>query len=407
MENIKFLKDYQFKDKRVLLRVDLNVPVIHGKIVDYSRIERVIPTLKFLIKNKARIIILSHFGRPKGKYDPSLSLSPIVDALNMVLGVDNVKFCVDTIGEQAAKDVSKLKNGEILLLENLRFYPGEERNDAEFVNDLASLGDIYVNDTFSCSHRKHASIYGLAKKLPSAMGLLFQEEIENLENILLQPKKPMIAVVGGSKVSTKIDLLKSLILKADYLVIGGGMANSFLRARGFSIGKSLCEDNLIDAAKDILKKSSKSNCEIILPIDVIVADKLIKPNFCKVVDVNNVNDDEKNLDVGPQSVHEICEKINKCKTLVWNGPIGAFEYAPFNIGTESIARYVSYKTNLNEITSVAGGGDVVAALKNSGLKDSFSYLSTAGGAFLEWIQGDIGYGMQALQANKGSISKVS
>lgn len=407
MENIKFLKDYQFKDKRVLLRVDLNVPVIHGKIVDYSRIERVIPTLKFLIKNKARIIILSHFGRPKGKYDPSLSLSPIVDALNMVLGVDNVKFCVDTIGEQAAKDVSKLKNGEILLLENLRFYPGEERNDAEFVNDLASLGDIYVNDTFSCSHRKHASIYGLAKKLPSAMGLLFQEEIENLENILLQPKKPMIAVVGGSKVSTKIDLLKSLILKADYLVIGGGMANSFLRARGFSIGKSLCEDNLIDAAKDILKKSSKSNCEIILPIDVIVADKLIKPNFCKVVDVNNVNDDEMILDVGPQSVHEICEKINKCKTLVWNGPIGAFEYAPFNIGTESIARYVSYKTNLNEITSVAGGGDVVAALKNSGLKDSFSYLSTAGGAFLEWIQGDIGYGMQALQANKGSISKVS
>jgi len=407
MENIKFLKDYQFKDKRVLLRVDLNVPVVHGKIVDYSRIERVIPTLKFLVKNKARVIILSHFGRPKGKYDPSLSLSPIVDAINMVMGIDNVKFCVDTIGEQAAKDVSKLKNGEILLLENLRFYPGEEKNDAEFVNDLASLGDIYVNDTFSCSHRKHASIYGLAKKLPSAMGLLFQEEIENLENILLQPKKPMIAVVGGSKVSTKIDLLKSLILKADYLVIGGGMANSFLRAKGFSIGKSLCEENLIDVAKEILNKASKSNCEIILPIDVIVADKLIKPNFCKVVDVDNVNDNEMILDVGPQSVYEICEKIDKSKTLVWNGPIGAFEYAPFNIGTESIARYVSYKTNLNEIISVAGGGDVVAALKNSGLKDSFSYLSTAGGAFLEWIQGDIGYGMQALQANKGSISKVS
>ena len=407
MENIKFLKDYQFKDKRVLLRVDLNVPVVHGKIVDYSRIERVIPTLKFLVKNKARVIILSHFGRPKGKYDPSLSLSPIVDAINMVMGIDNVKFCVDTIGEQAAKDVSKLKNGEILLLENLRFYPGEEKNDAEFVNDLASLGDIYVNDTFSCSHRKHASIYGLAKKLPSAMGLLFQEEIENLENILLQPRKPMIAVVGGSKVSTKIDLLKSLILKADYLVIGGGMANSFLKAKGFSVGKSLCEENLIDAAKEILDKASKSNCEIILPIDVIVADKLIKPNFCKVVDVDNVNDNEMILDVGPQSVHEICEKIDKSKTLIWNGPIGAFEYAPFNIGTESIARYVAYKTNLNEIISVAGGGDVVAALKNSGLKDSFSYLSTAGGAFLEWIQGDIGYGMHALQANKGSISKVS
>ncbi len=407
MENIKFLKDYQFKDKRVLLRVDLNVPLVHGKIVDYSRIERIIPTLKYLVQHKARVIILSHFGRPKGKYDLSLSLSPIVDALNMVMGIDNVKFCVDTVGEQAAKDVSKLKNGEILLLENLRFYPGEENNDADFVNDLASLGDVYVNDTFSCSHRKHASIYGLAKKLPAAMGFLFQEEIENLENILLKPKKPMIAVVGGSKVSSKINLLNSLILKADYLVIGGGMANSFLKAKGFSIGKSLCEENLIDAAKEILKKASKSNCEIILPIDVIVADKLINPDFCKVVDVDNVKVGEMILDIGPQSVQEICDKVDKSKTLVWNGPVGAFEYMPFNIGTESIARYVAYKTNLNEIISVAGGGDVVAALKKSGLKDSFSYLSTAGGAFLEWIQGDVGYGMQALQGGKGSFSKVS
>jgi phosphoglycerate kinase len=406
MDNIKFLKDFEFDDKRVLLRVDLNVPVVHGKIVDYSRIERVVPTIKYLLKNKAKVIILSHFGRPKGKYDPSLSLAPIVDALNKVLGINDVKFCVDTIGEQAERDIATLKKGEIILLENLRFYPGEENNNADFVNDLAALGDIYVNDTFSCSHRKHASIYGLAKKLPAAMGLLFQEEIENLENVLLAPKKPLIAIVGGSKVSTKINLLQSLILKADYLVIGGGMANSFLRARGYSVGSSLCEENLIDAAKEILKHAQETNCEIILPIDVIVADKLMKPNFCKVVDINNVLDDEMILDIGPKSVNHICQKIDNSKTLIWNGPVGAFEYAPFNIGTESIARYIAYMTNLHNIISVAGGGDVVAALKNSGLRESFSYLSTAGGAFLEWLQGDIGYGMKALQCNM-KITKAS
>jgi phosphoglycerate kinase len=316
MDNIKFLKDFEFDDKRVLLRVDLNVPVVHGKIVDYSRIERVVPTIKYLLKNKAKVIILSHFGRPKGKYDPSLSLAPIVDALNKVLGINDVKFCVDTIGEQAERDIATLKKGEIILLENLRFYPGEENNNADFVNDLAALGDIYVNDTFSCSHRKHASIYGLAKKLPAAMGLLFQEEIENLENVLLAPKKPLIAIVGGSKVSTKINLLQSLILKADYLVIGGGMANSFLRARGYSVGSSLCEENLIDAAKEILKHAQETNCEIILPIDVIVADKLMKPNFCKVVDINNVLDDEMILDIGPKSVNHICQKIDNSKTLI-------------------------------------------------------------------------------------------
>jgi len=407
MQNINVLGDFDLKGKRVLVRVDLNVPVSQGKIVDTARIERIIPTVEYLIEQDAKVILISHFGRPKGKYNTDLSLAPIVDALNGFLPNDNpAKFSVDCIGTSAKAAVEGLNEGDVLLLENLRFYPGEEANEIEFTQELASLGDVFINDTFSCSHRAHASISGLAAILPSGIGLLFQEELSNIEASLTSPEKPFAAIVGGSKVSTKLSLLESLVEKSDLLVIGGGMANTFLKAEGVAIGKSLCEDDLLETAKEISAKAKKHNCKIIIPRDAIVAEKLENPEHCEVVDIDDVPEDKMILDVGPLTVAEIIQELQNCKTIVWNGPLGAFEFRPFNVATESVARAVAGFTRKEILVSIAGGGDVVAALKHSGLKESFTYLSTAGGAFLEWLEGKVSPGIKALQDNYTELEKL-
>jgi phosphoglycerate kinase len=388
MEGIKTLKDFDVKGKRVLVRVDLNVPRVHGKIVDTARVERIIPTVKYLIGKQAKVILISHFGRPKGKFNLEMSLAPIVDCLNEFLPEKvKAKFAVDCIGLEAKKSVDSLENGEVILLENLRFYEEEEKNDDDFTKKIASLGDIYINDAFSCSHRSHASIVGLNKYLPSGMGLLFQEEVENIAKHLTSPNTPIMAIVGGSKVSSKLGLLHSLIKKTDAIVIGGGMANTFLKAIGTEIGNSLCEKDLVATAKKIIEDAKTHNCKIILPIDAVVASQIDNPNDCEVVNISDVPVDKMILDIGPLSCSEIISQLHEYKTVIWNGPLGAFEFRPFNVGTETIARMVASYTRSGNLSSVAGGGDVVASLTSGGLKETFSYLSTAGGAFLEWLEG--------------------
>ena len=399
VQGIKKITDFEVQGKRILVRVDLNVPIAHGKIVDTSRIERIIPTIKHLSEAGAKVILLSHFGRPKGKFVLKMSLASIVDAINKFLPENNsAKFCVDCRGTKPLEAISQLKDGEILLLENLRFYKEEEEGDQEFAQELASFGDIFINDTFSCSHRNHSSITGITKYLPSAMGLLFASEIENIEKNLSSPKAPFAALVGGSKISTKLDLLYTLVQKSDYLIIGGGMANTFLKAQGVEIGKSLCEDSLIDKALEIMNIAKEHNCEIILPLDIVIASKLMDADDLEILDIEDkINPEKMILDLGPKTTAYISTKLELCKTIVWNGPLGAFEFKPFNIATESVARTVANLTRKGEIISVAGGGDVVAALNSGGLSDTFTYLSTAGGAFLEWLEGKDIPGLCALK----------
>ena len=391
------MKDLDVKSKVVLVRVDLNVPMSHGKVDDYTRITRLVPTLNYLIKNKAKIVVLSHFGRPKGEFVREMSLAPLADALGKALGGMHVHFALDCIGEKAKNAVSELKEGEVLLLENLRFHKGEETNNAKFTADLAELGDCYVNDTFSCSHRKHASIVGLANSLPAAAGLLLQDEIDNLEKVLETPDRPIAAIVGGAKVSTKLNILNNLVKKVDLLVIGGAMANTFLYAEGKKIGKSLYEPDLKDTAIEIIKIAEKNNCEIFIPSDVITAKKLVSNAECKVSSLSKVNKDDMILDIGPESLSILHDKFKSIKTVIWNGPLGAFEIAPFGAGTTCLARTVASLTSSKKVVSVGGGGDIVAALGDAGLKDSFSYISTAGGAFLEWLEGKELPGVAALK----------
>lgn len=399
MSNIKTLADFKGKlaGKVVLCRVDLNVPMIAGRIEDATRIKKIIPTIQELVKQKARVVVLSHFGRPDGQFVRDMSLAPLVDALSVALDGKEVKFSLDCIGEKAREAVKLLKDGDVLLLENLRFHAGEEANNPKFVEELASLGDIYINDTFSCSHRKHASIVGIAKKMPSAVGLLMQDEIENLEKIMTMPQHPMAAIVGGSKVSTKLKLLNTLVKKVDLLVIGGAMANTFLKAEGYKIGKSMHEANLVETAQEIMEKAKKHGCEIYLPSDVIVADKIESMGVCKVLPVGKIPDNLMVLDVGPESINKLGEKLKGFKSLVWNGPLGAFEFRPFDVATISLARTVASLTSNGDLVSVAGGGDIVAALNISGLTDSFTYISTAGGAFLDWLQGESLPGIEVLK----------
>ena len=408
MKDLNNLDSFDFKGKKVLLRVDLNVPIIHGKISDTSRIERIIPTIEYLIKQQAKIILISHFGRPKGKFVLEMSLAPIVDALNAFLPQESqARFSTDCIGEQTQTDVENLNNGDILLLENLRFYPGEKDNDIEFTKELASLGDIYINDSFACSHRSHASIVGLAELLPCGIGLLFQEEIDHISKILKSPKPPFAAIIGGSKISTKLELLHSLIKKTDMIIIGGGMANTFLKSQGHEIGTSICEYNLLDEANVILESAQDHNCKIVLPEDVVIADNLNSTNHCDIVDIAEMVTDKMILDLGPATCTNITKELEIYNTVVWNGPLGACEYRPFNIATELVARSVASYTKKGNLISIAGGGDIIAALKASGLKHSFTYLSTAGGAFLEWLEGKIIPGIQALKNNSISITKDS
>ncbi len=381
--------------KRVLVRVDLNVPVHGGRISDLTRIERLSPTIRELSGMGAKVIVLSHFDRPKGKRVPSMSLRPIAAALGEVLGMP-VGFAEDCIGEAAATAVAALRNGDVLVLENTRFHAGEEANDPDFVSALAALGDAYVNDAFSAAHRAHASTEGLAHRLPSYAGRLMQRELEALDAALGHPKRPVMAVVGGSKVSTKLDLLGNLCGRVDRLVIGGAMANTFLAAQGIDVGKSLQETALHETARAIMARAKAANCTIVLPIDAVTSAEFRADPPTHTIPVDRIPPDEMVLDVGPESVDALSAMLKDTQTLVWNGPLGAFETRPFDAGTVALARAVAEATKAGTLLSVAGGGDTVSALRHAEVLDKFSYVSTAGGAFLEWLEGKTLPGVAAL-----------
>ncbi|MEP9375794.1 phosphoglycerate kinase [Aquabacter sp. CN5-332] len=395
MAAFRTLDDADLAGKRVLVRVDLNVPMEGGRVTDDTRIQAILPTIRAITQKGGRAILISHFGRPKGR-DESQSLAPLVPAVAERLGA-KVGFVDDCIGTEAEKAVAELDEGGVLVLENTRFHAGEEKNTPEFVGALARLGDVYVNDSFSTAHRSHASTEGLAHKLPAFAGRSMQGEIDALTKALEAPERPVLAVVGGAKVSTKLELLGNLTAKVDVLVIGGGMANTFLAAQGINVGKSLCEHDLAPTALKILDTAKSVNCEIVLPVDVVVAKKFEANAPHRVVKVTEVAEDEMILDAGPATVALVAEKLNKVKTVVWNGPFGAFELTPFDAATVAVARAVADATQAGKLLSVAGGGDTVAALNHAGAAERFSYVSTAGGAFLEWLEGKALPGVEALR----------
>lgn len=400
MANFKTLDDLNVMGKRVLVRADLNVPMKDGKITDASRIERQAPTIRELSDKGARVIVLSHFDRPKGKVVPEMSLKPIAPALAKELGKP-VAFASDCVGDVAKDAVAKLKDGDIVLLENTRFHKGEEANDPEFAKQVASLGDIFVNDAFSAAHRAHATTTGLAYLLPSAAGRSMQAELEHLDKALGNPSRPVMAVVGGAKVSTKLDLLQNLISKVDYLVIGGAMANTFFVAEGRQVGKSLAERDMVDTALAIVHKATETGCVLILPTDVVAAKEFKAHAEHRTVEIGHVHADEMILDVGPKSIEEFKNRLKVTRTVVWNGPFGAFETVPFDKATVAAARAVAEETKAGTLISVAGGGDTVAALNHAGVSADFTYISTAGGAFLEWLEGKTLPGVEALAHSKG------
>jgi phosphoglycerate kinase len=383
------------RGKRVLVRVDLNVPVENGKVADKTRIERVAPTIREIADKGGKVILLSHFGRPKG-FDPKQSLKPIAPAIAEVLGRP-VGFAEDCIGEKARAAVDAMQPGDILCLENTRFHPGEETNDEAFVAALAALGDIFVSDGFSAAHRAHASVEGLGRRLPSYAGHSMQDEIEALTKVLETPRRPLAAIVGGAKVSTKLELLGNLIAKVDVLVIGGGMANTFLAALGHGVGKSLCEHDLTATAGEIMAQAKAEGRELVLPVDAVVAKELEANAPSRVVPVDGVDADEMILDIGPRSIEHVCSVLARVKTLVWNGPFGAFELEPFDTGTVEVAEAAAELTAAGNIITVAGGGDTVSALNGAGVTDRFTYVSTAGGAFLEWLEGKALPGVEVLR----------
>jgi phosphoglycerate kinase len=386
MARFRTLDDLDVAGKRVLLRADLNVPVKDGRVTDATRIERLAPTIEALIQKGAKVVVMSHFGRPKG-YDPAQSLQPLAEPLSQVIGGRPVRFAEDCIGDEAREVVDALQPGEVALLENLRFHPEEEANDPEFAAELAALGDAYVDDAFSASHRAHASIAALAHLLPSAAGKLMQAELEALSGALENPRHPVMALVGGSKVSTKLDLLHFVIRKVDLLAIGGAMANTFLHAKGRQIGRSLCEPDLADIARAVLSFAEEQGCDIILPEDVVTAEKLEAGVPTATVGVHMVAMNAMILDIGPETTARIGRALDRSRTLVWNGPVGAFETPPFDHATAALARKVAELTRAGSLMSVAGGGDTVAALHKAGVADDLTYVSTAGGAFLEWLEG--------------------
>lgn len=392
----KTLDDFDFRGRRVLLRADLNVPLADGKVTDATRIERLVPTIRELCAKGARVVVLSHFDRPKGKVVPEMSLRPVAGALSAALGGQAVAFASDCIGAEAARTVEALKPGAVALLENLRFHKGEEANDPGFAAELARLGDIYVNDAFSAAHRAHASTEAIARLLPCAAGRSMQAELEALETALEKPVHPVAALIGGAKVSSKLDVLGNLVSRVDIIVIGGGMANTFLYARGSEIGASLCEKDLADTVRAIEAKARAAGCEIVLPVDAVVAGKFAAGAPSRTVNVDAVPADMMILDVGPGSVADLNRRLAACRTLLWNGPLGAFEIAPFDAGTVAVAREAARLTKAGKLVSVAGGGDTVAALNHAGAADGFTYVSTAGGAFLEWLEGKTLPGVAAL-----------
>ncbi len=395
LDRLKTTSGVNVEGRRVLVRADLNVPVRDGKVKDATRLERVIPGLKDLSRRGAKVIVISHFGRPKGGPEAEFSLKPIADQMAVLLGRP-VAFASDCIGEPAKAVVSVMKDGDIAVLENLRFHKGEEKNDPAFASELAKLGDLYVGDAFSCAHRAHASTEGLTHHLPSYAGPLMMEEITALRTALEKPERPTAAVVGGAKVSTKIPVLTNLVAKVDKLIIGGGMANTFLQAQGVNVGKSLAEPEFHATAREILGEAKKHGCEIILPLDAVIAREFREGAPSQTVSVNNVPIDAMILDVGPQSVAHVAKVLDGCKTLLWNGPMGAFEISPFGEGTFALAKQAAALTKAGKLVSVAGGGDTVAALNAAGVTQDFTYVSTAGGAFLEWLEGQELPGIAAL-----------
>ncbi|MEC8318677.1 MAG: phosphoglycerate kinase [Pseudomonadota bacterium] len=392
------LDDFAVAGKKVLLRLDLNVPIRDGQVTDRTRIDRAAPTITALTAAGARVIVMSHFGRPKGRVVPEMSLRPLLRPLADALGGQAVAFAEDCVGSAAAAAVDGLADGGVALLENLRFHAGEEGNDPSFCDALAALGDIYVNDAFSAAHRAHASTDGLARRLPAAAGRLMQAELEALERALGAPARPVMAVVGGAKVSTKLDLLGNLVGKVDDLVIGGGMANTFLFARGAEIGASLAERDLADTAREIEARAATAGCRIHLQSDAVVAGELAVGAASQTVAIDAIPADRMILDIGPGSVDAFAEVMAGARTLVWNGPVGAFEFSPFDAGTVALARQAAALTASGHLLSVAGGGDTVAALAAAGVVERFSYVSTAGGAFLEWLEGKTLPGVAALMA---------
>lgn len=391
------LDDHAVAGKRVLVRLDLNVPMKDGRVTDTTRIERAMPTVRELADAGARVIILCHFGRPKGKVVPEMSLAPVAAAVAETLGRP-VAFASDCTGTSAAETVAALNDGDIAMLENLRFDAGEEGNNPALVDALAGHGDIFVNDAFSAAHRAHASVVGLAERMPAAAGRLMQQELEALGRALGNPERPVAAVVGGAKVSTKLDLLGNLVSRVDLLAIGGGMANTFLAAQGIEVGASLCEHDMTDTARDIMQKAEAAGCTIALPTDAVVAAEFASGAPSEVVSVHAVPADKMILDVGPASAADLAKRLADCRTLVWNGPMGAFELEGFDGGTNTVARAAADLTASGSLLSVAGGGDTVAALAHAGALERFTYVSTAGGAFLEWLEGKTLPGVAALEA---------
>jgi phosphoglycerate kinase len=395
MTQFNTLDDADVSGKRVLVRVDLNVPMDNGRVTDATRIERILPTIREIADKGGKVILLAHFGRPKGR-DETHSLRPVAAVLAEHLGRP-VGFAADCVGPLAADAVKGMKNGDIVLFENTRFHAEEEKPTREFIYALSLNGDIFVNDAFSAAHRAHASTEGLAHVLPTFAGRTMQAEIEALSKALENPEHPVLAVVGGAKVSSKLDLLGNLVKKVDVLVIGGGMANTFLAAQGKPVGKSLCEHDLLDTARAILAAAKASGCEIVLPSDVTVASAFKAHAPSTSVSVDAVGPEDMILDIGPDSVRTVIAKIVEAKTLVWNGPFGAFELEPFDAGTNAVARAAAERVKSGQLLAVAGGGDTVSALNHAGVVDDFSYVSTAGGAFLEWLEGKELPGVEVLR----------
>jgi phosphoglycerate kinase len=400
--NFNRLKDCVVTNKNVILRVDINVPIKDGIISDDTRIKAIIPTIKYLVKNKAKVILMSHFGRPKGEVNLAMSLGQLVQRIEKLSGIE-ISFVNDCIGDKVKAAIKKTNYGEVILLENLRFYEEETDDDRDFAKELAAHGNLYINDAFSCCHRAHASITGIPQTLKSAAGFLLESELDNLTNLVANPKSPMIAVVGGSKVSTKIELINSLITKADAIVIAGGMANTFLFAQGHNIAKSLCEKELRSLALAILAKAKKNNCEIILPSDVRVCKVLENNTDVRNIALNEIQADDIIADIGIHSTKKLADNLESFKTIVWNGPLGAFEYKPFDEATNVIAQKVAQLTDDGKLISVAGGGDVVSAINKANLADKFSYISMAGGAFLEWLEGKSLPGIKSISKDEKNV----
>ncbi|CAN5417720.1 phosphoglycerate kinase [soil metagenome] len=397
MPAFRTLNDLDCKDRRVVLRLDLNVPVEAGEVTDMTRIERVVPTVKELLDKGAAVVILAHFDRPKGKVVPDMSLKPVAAALENALGRKVSFVFTDWTDGKALAAAKALKSGECLLAENTRYHPGEEKNDAALAKIFAELGDVFVNDAFSAAHRAHASTEGIAHLIPAYAGRAMEAELQALQKALEKPARPLVAVVGGAKVSSKLDLLGNLSGIADTIVIGGGMANTFLAALGYPVGKSLCEHDLAATARDIISTAKSKNCTLLLPVDAVVAREFKAGAKSQIVDVSAVGPDDMILDIGPKSIAAVNAVFDKAKTVVWNGPLGAFEIEPFDRATVACAEHAAALTRAGELVTVAGGGDTVSALNHAKAADGFTYISTAGGAFLEWLEGKTLPGVKALE----------